>query len=109
MAPLMPLGKEELVKVMTEPRNALVKQYQKFFDMEKATLEFTPEGLEEIAQKAIERGTGARALRSIFEELMLDAMYHLPSQRIPSTYLVTPDVIRGTVPLLSSKKYRKSA
>ncbi|HLA37204.1 MAG TPA: ATP-dependent Clp protease ATP-binding subunit ClpX [Candidatus Brocadiales bacterium] len=109
MAPLMPLDKEELVKVMTEPRNALVKQYQKFFDMEKATLEFTPEGLEEIAQKAIERGTGARAMRSIFEELMLDAMYHLPSQRIPSTYLVTPDVIRGTVPLLSSKKYRKSA
>lgn len=109
MAPLTPLGKEELVKVMTDPRNALVKQYQKFFEMEKATLEFTPEGLEEIAQKAIERGTGARALRSIFEELMLDAMYHLPSQRIPSTYLVTPDVIRGTVPLLSSKKYRKSA
>jgi ATP-dependent Clp protease ATP-binding subunit ClpX len=109
VAPLMPLGKEELVKVMVEPRNALVKQYQKFFEMEKASLEFTQEGLEEVARKAMERGTGARALRSIFEEFMLEAMYHLPSRRAPSTYLVTPDVVNGTVPLLSSIKYRKSA
>ena len=109
VAPLMPLSKEELVKVMVEPRNALVKQYQKFFEMEKATLEFTPEGLEEIAQKAIEGGTGARALRSIFEEFMLEAMYHLPSQRMPTTYTVTPDVVNGVASLLSSKKYRKSA
>ncbi len=109
VAPLMPLSKEELIKVMVEPRNALVKQYQKFFEMEKASLEFTPEGLQEIAQMAIERGTGARALRSIFEEFMLEAMYHLPSQRVPNTYLVTPEVVKGSVPLLSSKKYRKSA
>ncbi|MFN3466395.1 MAG: ATP-dependent Clp protease ATP-binding subunit ClpX [Candidatus Brocadiales bacterium] len=109
VAPLMPLSKEELIKVMVEPRNALVKQYQKFFEMEKATLEFTPEGLEEIARKAIEGGTGARALRSIFEEFMLDAMYHLPSQRMPTTYMVTPEVVNGVAPLLSSKKYRKSA
>ncbi len=109
VAPLLPLKKEELLKVMVEPQNALVKQYQKFFDMEKASLEFTTEGLEEIAKKAIERGTGARALRSIFEEFMLDAMYHLPSQRVPFTYLVTPEVVNGKVQLLCSKKYRKSA
>lgn len=109
VAPLTPLGKEELIKVMVEPRNALVKQYQKFFEMEKASLEFTPEGLEAIAEKAIERGTGARALRSIFEEFMLEAMYLLPSKKVPTTYLVTPDVVNGTVPLLSSMQYRKSA
>ncbi|HHT9154130.1 MAG TPA: ATP-dependent Clp protease ATP-binding subunit ClpX, partial [Candidatus Hypogeohydataceae bacterium YC40] len=109
VAPLMPLGKEELIKVMVEPRNALVKQYQKFFEMEKASIEFTPEALEEIARKAIERGTGARALRSIFEEFMLEAMYYLPSKKTLTTYLVTPDVVKGVVPLLSSIKYRKSA
>jgi ATP-dependent Clp protease ATP-binding subunit ClpX len=109
VAPLMPLGKEELIKVMVEPRNSLVKQYQKFFEMDRATLEFTQEGLETIAQKAIEKGTGARALRSIFEEFMLEAMYHLPSSRTSTTYLVTPEVVKGTVPLLSSKMYRKSA
>lgn len=109
VAPLMPLGKEELIKVMLEPRNSLVQQYKKFFEMEKASLEFTPEGLEAIAQRALAKGTGARALRSIFEEFMLEAMYDLPSNRAPSTYLVTPDVVKGLVPLLSSKMYRKSA
>lgn len=108
VAPLMTLGEKELVRIMVEPRNALVKQYQKFFEMENASLEFTQEALEGVARKAIEQGTGARALRSIFEDFMLEAMYHLPSQK-PSTYLVTPEVVRGEINLLSSKKLRKSA
>ncbi len=109
VAPLMPLGKSELIRVMTEPRNALVKQYKKIFEQEKAVLEFTDEGLEEIADKALSHDTGARALRSIFEEFVVDAMYHLPSEKRRSTYSVTPAVVRGEVPLLSSKKLRKSA
>ncbi|MHC4357660.1 MAG: ATP-dependent Clp protease ATP-binding subunit ClpX [Planctomycetota bacterium] len=109
IAPLMPLGKRELVRVMTEPRNALVKQYKKIFEQEKAVLEFTDEALEEIADKALSHKTGARALRSIFEEFVVDAMYHLPSEKRRSTYTVTPAVVRGEVPLLSSKKLRKSA
>ncbi len=109
IAPLLPLGKSELVRVMTEPRNALVKQYKKIFEQEKAVLEFTDEALEEIADKALSHETGARALRSIFEEFVVDAMYHLPSEKRRSTYTVTPAVVRGEVPLLSSKKLRKSA
>ncbi|MFQ5863533.1 MAG: ATP-dependent Clp protease ATP-binding subunit ClpX [Candidatus Brocadiales bacterium] len=109
IAPLMPLGKRELIQVMTEPRNALVKQYKRIFKQENASLEFTHEALEEIANKALGQHTGARALRSIFEEFIIDAMYHLPSQKGPSTYVTTPEVVRGQVPLLSSKKLRKSA
>lgn len=109
VAPLMPLGEKELIRVMVEPRNALVKQYERFFEMENASLEFTEEALGLIARKALEMGTGARALRSIFEDFMLEAMYHLPSQKGTSAYLVTPEVIKGTVPLLASKKLRKSA
>ncbi|MEE9514734.1 MAG: AAA family ATPase, partial [Candidatus Brocadiales bacterium] len=109
LAPLMPLGEEELIEVMTKPRNALVKQYKKTFGHEDATLEFTSEALRGIARKALKQRTGARALRSIFEEFMVDAMYHLPSQKGAATYIVSPDVVDGTLPLLSSKKLRKSA
>ena len=93
---------------MTEPKNALVKQYQKFFEMEEAKLEFSHEALVEISKKAFEKKTGARALRSIFENFMLDAMYHLPSNKGVSSFLVTPAVVRGEVPLLA-QKYRKTA
>ncbi|MFQ5956548.1 MAG: ATP-dependent Clp protease ATP-binding subunit ClpX [Candidatus Brocadiales bacterium] len=109
IAPLMPLGEKELIQVMTEPRNALVKQCKRIFKQENASLEFTHEALEEIANKALGQHTGARALRSIFEEFMIDAMFHLPSQKGPATYVVTPEVVRGQVTLLSSKKLRKSA
>ncbi|HHT9159588.1 MAG TPA: ATP-dependent Clp protease ATP-binding subunit ClpX [Candidatus Brocadiaceae bacterium] len=108
LAPLMPLTQDDLIKVMTEPKNALVKQYQKFFQMEEAKLEFSHEALGEISKKAFEKKTGARALRSIFENFMLDAMYHLPSDKGDSSFLVTPAVVRGEVPLLA-QKYRKTA
>jgi ATP-dependent Clp protease ATP-binding subunit ClpX len=109
IAPLMPLDQSDLITIMKEPKNAIVKQYQKFFQMEKVSLEFTNEALFEISKRSLERGTGARALRSIFEEFMLDAMYHLPSSKDTSVvYTVTPAVVRGEKPLLT-QKYKKTA
>ena len=107
IAPLMPLTQDDLIRVMTEPKNALVKQYQKFFAMEEAKLEFSHEALIEISKKAFEKKTGARALRSIFESFMLDAMFHLPSNRGGSSFLVTPAVVRGET--LLAQKYKKTA
>ncbi|MBI2560623.1 MAG: ATP-dependent Clp protease ATP-binding subunit ClpX [Planctomycetes bacterium] len=110
IAPLMPLNQDDLIRIMKEPKNAVVKQYQKFFQMENANLEFTHDALLEISKKALERRTGARALRSIFEDFMLDAMYHLPSSDKDTSvvYTVTPAVVKGEVPLLA-QKYRKTA
>lgn len=109
IAPLMPLTQEDLIKVMTEPKNALVRQYQKFFEMEDAKLEFSHEALMEISKKAFQKQTGARALRSVFESFMLEAMYHLPSDKKgDASFLVTPAVVRGEVPLIT-QKYRKTA
>jgi ATP-dependent Clp protease ATP-binding subunit ClpX len=97
MCPLMPLDVDALVRIMTEPRNALVKQYQKFFAMEDAELEFAPEALAEIAKKAQARDTGARGLRSIVEEIMLEILYELPdrSAKEKGLYTVTPEIVRG--------------
>ena len=78
ITPLMPLTPEMLVKIMKEPKNALVRQYQYFFEVEGAELEFTDDALHELAERAIARETGARALRSVLEEVMLGYMYELP-------------------------------
>ena len=78
ITPLMPLKEDALVQILTEPKNAMVRQYQHFFSMEGAELEFTPSALHQVAQEAIRRDTGARALRGVMEELMLDLMYDLP-------------------------------
>jgi len=80
ISPLMPLKEATLVQILTEPKNALVRQYQYLFGMEGAELEFTNEALRMVARKAIARDTGARALRSVMEELMLSLMYELPDQ-----------------------------
>ena len=74
------LDEEALVRILVEPKNALVKQFQKFFEMDGVELEFTDEALAAIARKAMERKTGARGLRSIIENLLLDTMYELPSR-----------------------------
>ena len=74
------LDREALVEILVEPRNALVKQYQKFFEFEDVELEFTPEALNAIADQALVRGTGARGLRAILEEVLLEIMYDLPSR-----------------------------
>jgi ATP-dependent Clp protease ATP-binding subunit ClpX len=103
LCPLMPLDVSALVQIMTEPRNALVRQYQKFFEMEGAELEFQPEALEAIAEKARAKDTGARGLRSISEDLMLEIMYELPDQTDKGKYVVTPAVVRGETKLFDSK------
>ncbi|MCC7407288.1 MAG: ATP-dependent Clp protease ATP-binding subunit ClpX [Phycisphaeraceae bacterium] len=78
VASLEPLNVEALVRILTEPKNALTRQYQHFFGMEQAELEFTTGALEQFAKRAMERDTGARALRSVMEEVMLELMYDLP-------------------------------
>ncbi|MBN1588044.1 MAG: ATP-dependent Clp protease ATP-binding subunit ClpX [Pirellulales bacterium] len=92
---LTPLDDEALVRVLTEPKNALVKQYQELFKMESAELEFTPEALQAIAHRAQERETGARGLRSIIESVMLDILYELPDQARGSRYLISDDIVHG--------------
>jgi ATP-dependent Clp protease ATP-binding subunit ClpX len=96
LCPLMPLDVDALVQIMTEPRNALVKQYQKFFEMEGAEVEFTSDALVEIAKKAKAKDTGARGLRSIVEDVMLDIMFELPDrpEKEKGRYVVTPEVVR---------------
>ena len=96
ICPLMPLDTDALVQIMTEPRNALVKQYRRLFEMEGADLEFTGEALQEIAKKAKEKDTGARGLRSIVEDVMLDVMYELPDKtaKEKGRYVITPEVVR---------------
>jgi len=89
------LTEKDLVRILLEPRNALVRQYQKFFEMEDARLEFTPGALELIAHKANEKETGARGLRAIIENLMLDLMYELPARRDVDRYVIDEAVIRG--------------
>ena len=80
-AALAPLSEEMLIRILTEPKNALVRQYQHFFSMENAELEFTPAALTRLAGKALKRDTGARALRSVLEETMLDLLYDLPEHK----------------------------
>jgi len=109
VATLEPLDTPALIQILTEPRNAIVKQYQKLFELEKAKLEFTPEALSEIAAVALERDTGARALRSVVERVMLDYLYELPDVKAGGTYTVTPAVIRGEDDLLARGRLRKES
>ena len=94
---LSPLDEEAMVRILTEPRNALVRQYQRLFELESATLEFTAEALRTIAKRALDRDTGARALRSIVEELMLDLMYELPEQKDKGHYEITDKMASGEI------------
>ncbi len=95
VAPLEPMNAEALVRVLTDPKNALVRQYQRLFELEGCELEVTPDALQEIATQALARGTGARGLRSILEGVMLDVMYELPSHGKAMHYRLTPAVVRG--------------
>ncbi|MDH4202653.1 MAG: ATP-dependent Clp protease ATP-binding subunit ClpX [Phycisphaerae bacterium] len=104
---LSALDEEALVEILTKPKNALVRQYQRLFEMEEADLKFTEEALNLVAEKALKRDTGARALRAIMEELMLDLMYQLPEEAKPGKYTITPDVIEGKVDLFEQTKKAK--
>uniref|UniRef100_UPI00193B9098 ATP-dependent Clp protease ATP-binding subunit ClpX n=1 Tax=Candidatus Laterigemmans baculatus TaxID=2770505 RepID=UPI00193B9098 len=93
---LQPLDEEGLIRVLREPKNALVKQFEALFQMEDCKLEFTDEALRVISQRALERGVGARGLRGILEEVMLDIMYDLPDQERGSTYVIDESVVTGS-------------
>ena len=84
-----------MIKILTEPKNALVKQFQKMFELEGAELQFRKDALSEIAKLAIERKTGARGLRSILEQLLLDTMYDLPSLKNIEKVVINKAVIQG--------------
>lgn len=99
-----PLDLTAMIKVLTEPRNALLRQYQTFFQMEDSRLEFTRGALEEISKKALAKKTGARALRAIIEELLLDTMFELPALKKPVNYVITPEMVKGTEPIQPVKE-----
>ncbi|TNE50559.1 MAG: ATP-dependent Clp protease ATP-binding subunit ClpX [Deltaproteobacteria bacterium] len=105
------LDQDALVKILREPKNALVRQYQKLFEMEDVELEFTEAALQEIAKRCAERGGGARGLRSILETFMLEIMYELPSMENVKTCIIEADVITHRAPptFLYHEESKKSA
>ncbi|UFQ96037.1 ATP-dependent Clp protease ATP-binding subunit [Pseudomonas sp. 8Z] len=96
IATLEELDEAALVQILTEPKNALTKQYAKLFEMEGVDLEFRSDALKSVAQKALERKTGARGLRSILEGILLDTMYEIPSQQDVSKVVIDESVIEGS-------------
>ena len=95
------LLREDLVRILEEPKNALVKQYQRFFNYDNIELVFTDDALWEIAEKALERETGARGLRSIIENALLDVMFELPSRKDVSKCVITKEtILKGLKPTL---------
>jgi ATP-dependent Clp protease ATP-binding subunit ClpX len=110
IATLSELSEDDLVTILTQPRNALVKQYQKLFELEKVKLSFTKESLRATAREAMRRKSGARGLRSILEQSMLDIMYDVPYREGVKECKITDGVIlRREPPLLSFEKEKKSA
>jgi ATP-dependent Clp protease ATP-binding subunit ClpX len=87
------LDREALILILTEPRNALVKQYRRLFELDGVDLEFTPDALEAVADQAILRGTGARGLRAILEEVLLSVMYEVPSRKDVERVVITGPVV----------------
>jgi len=97
---LAPLTEDALVRILTEPRNALVRQYQRLFEMENCTLEFAEGALREISRMARERESGARGLRSIIENVMFDVMFQLPEVERGTLFSITEEMVRGEEPML---------
>ena len=92
------LSRDDLVTILTEPRNALVKQFQRFFSFDGMELVFSDESLVSVADKALERETGARGLRSIIEEILLEVQFELPSRRDVKKVVVTKETVDGGLP-----------
>lgn len=103
------LTKEDFVRILTEPEDAIVKEYQLLLKKDGVKLVFEPEALEEIARVAIDRKTGARGLRSIIEDIMLEAMYEMPDRTDISKCIVTAGSIKTKQPVLIKKRVRKQA
>jgi ATP-dependent Clp protease ATP-binding subunit ClpX len=101
------LDDKALVRVLTEPKNALTKQYQRYFEMENVKLKFTPEALQAVAQEANKRKSGARGLRAILEEVMMDLMYEIPSRKDIREVVITGDAImKHEAPIIVYQKNR---
>ncbi len=98
------LTEDDLVHILTEPKNAMIRQYQKLLKMENVALEFTPEALRELAREAVRRQTGARGLRSLLENLMLDVMYEAPRRKNAGRYVITDAVVRGHASALDAEE-----
>jgi ATP-dependent Clp protease ATP-binding subunit ClpX len=110
LAPLMPLSVDALINILTEPKNAIVRQYQHLFGLEGAKLTFTDGALRALATKAVKRDTGARALRAVMEELMIDLMYQLPDlDNSGAEYVIDEDAVRTKRPLAEMRRRRESA
>jgi ATP-dependent Clp protease ATP-binding subunit ClpX len=95
LAALEPLDKASMIRILTEPRNALIKQYQKMLALDHVELEVTPDALEAIASRALLSRTGARALRTTIEEVLLDVMYDVPSQEHIGRCIINAEVVEG--------------
>jgi ATP-dependent Clp protease ATP-binding subunit ClpX len=101
MSAVHQLTREDLITILTEPRNALVKQFQRFFSFDGIELVFSDDSLASVAQKALERETGARGLRSIIEEILLEVQFELPSRRDVKKCVVTRETVeKGITPTL---------
>jgi ATP-dependent Clp protease ATP-binding subunit ClpX len=112
LCPLMPLTRAAMIQILTEPRNALIKQYQHLFSLENTKLEFTQDALEVLAERAMKRDTGARALRAVLDEYMLDMMYELPERdHSGTTYIVDAESIEAGLSLeaLPQRRAKESA
>jgi ATP-dependent Clp protease ATP-binding subunit ClpX len=110
MATLHDLSEAALVRILKEPKNAILKQYQKYFELEKVRLKFTDDATIAIAREALKRGTGARGLRAILEDVMLDVMYELPSIQGLSECIISREVIMGAErPMLITEPKAESA
>jgi ATP-dependent Clp protease ATP-binding subunit ClpX len=96
VATLEELDEAALIKILTEPKNAVVKQFKKLFEMEDVELEFRPDALSAVAHKALKRKTGARGLRTILEQVLLDTMFELPSLENVSKVVVDESVINSS-------------
>ena len=108
LATLEDLDEDALVTILTKPKNALIKQYQKLFEMENTKLEFRENALKAVAQKAISLKTGARGLRSIIENILMDTMFELPSEPYIDEVVINEDVVlKGSKPLLVHEKKSK--
>ena len=110
VTPLMPLSEEAMVRILTEPRNAIVKQYQHLFGLEAAKLEFTEDALHLIAKRSMERGTGARALRAVIDNYMIDVMYELPDRdNQDTTYKIDAEAIEHDLSLDAIRQHENPA
>jgi len=110
VCPLHPLSRDAMVQILTEPKNALIKQYQHLFSLEGARLEFSSDAVDLIADRAITRNTGARALRAVVDEIMIDLMYHLPElDNTNAVYLIDAHAIENGTPLQQMKRRERES